>query len=60
VATGHRALVEQGGSEQAALLATDNPAAILRDAPLAPVPPFELKVSLLSRLRGLFGDGGAG
>jgi len=60
VATGHRALMEQGGSEQAALLAVENPAAILRDAPLAPVPPFEFKLSLLRRLRDLFAPGGDG
>lgn len=57
IATAHRALMEQGGSEQATLLATDNPAAILRDAPLAPVPPLELKLSLLRRIRGLFATG---
>jgi len=58
IAAGHRVLAEHGGAEQATLLTTENPGAILRDAPLAVVPPFEFKQSLLRRIRGLFGAEG--
>ena len=51
---GYRALVEFGGEEQAELLATSNPAAILADAPLAPVPPLAIRRTLLQRIRRLF------
>jgi protein-tyrosine phosphatase len=57
IATGQRALLAQGGAEQAELLTVRNPGAILRDEPLAPVPPLEWKQSLVQRLRQLFEGG---
>jgi protein-tyrosine phosphatase len=51
---GYRALVEFGGEEQAELLAIANPAAILADEPLAPVPPLEIRRTILQRIRRLF------
>ncbi len=46
-------LVEQGGDLQARLLTEQNPAAMLADAAVEPVPPFEIKTTWLQRLRGL-------
>jgi protein-tyrosine phosphatase len=60
IATGRRRLEEHGAAEQAELLTTTNPAAILKDAPLVPVPPFEIKQSLLRRIRSLFDSEGEG
>ena len=49
------ALREQGGSEQAELLLTANPTALVEDrAPMA-VAPFDWRLALTDRLRGLFG-----
>jgi protein-tyrosine phosphatase len=47
-------LEEHGGSEQAQLLTTANPSAILRDKPTEDVPPIVLRSSLLDRLRRLW------
>jgi len=47
-------LEEHGGEVQAELLGTTNPAAILADGELQPVPPLPLKQSWLNRLRRLF------
>jgi len=47
-------LEEHGGEVQAELLATTNPAAILADGELQPVPPLPLKQSWRNRLRRLF------
>lgn len=44
-------LEEHGGSTQAQLLTTANPAAILQDKPTEDVPPLALKQSLFERLR---------
>ena len=60
IATGYDALVAHGAAEQAALLAAGNPGAILRDAPLAAVPPVEFKSSLLHRVREFFQPGSDG
>ncbi len=46
-------LRERGGELQAELLTAGNPAAILADGELEPVPPIELKTALLDRLRNL-------
>ena len=54
ISTAFQALSEQGAVEQADLLLRANPAAILADGKPAPVEPFTLKQSLLSRLRQLF------
>ncbi len=51
---GHQLLVEQGGTIQAELLMEKNPAAILADGVLEPVPPLEWHRSILQRLRRLF------
>ncbi len=45
-------LVEAGFRDEAQLLMRDNPAAILSDKQCVVVPPLEIPVSLLSRLRG--------
>jgi protein-tyrosine phosphatase len=52
----YRYLCEQGGEHQADLLARKNPAAILAEEPLQPVPPLALKTPLLDRLRQLLGE----
>ncbi len=51
VASGFKFLTEQGGIQQATLLAVTNPGAILADEPLLPVPPLRIKQSLIQRLR---------
>lgn len=51
----HR-LVNAGGEAQATLLMIGNPAAILADQELTPVAPLDVKVPLLSRLRGWLGE----
>lgn len=55
---GRRLLEEHGGLVQAEILATRNPAAILEDRELEPVPPLALKASLLERLRRLWSPAG--
>ena len=54
VRSGVTMLEEHGGEVQAELLGTANPAAILEDGELQPVPPLPLKQSWLNRLRRLF------
>ena len=49
-------LCEQGAGQQADLLARDNPAAILANGELTPVPPFEVKTAFLDRLRNMLGE----
>jgi tyrosine-protein phosphatase YwqE len=44
-------LEAHGGARQARLLTTENPAAILADEPVAPVPPFRVRRSLYTQLR---------
>jgi protein-tyrosine phosphatase len=46
-------LVARGGEVQAQLLLDLNPAAILADGPLAPVPPLPIRPTILGRLRHL-------
>ena len=53
VLAGVTMLEEHGGEVQAELLGTTNPAAILEDGELQPVPPLPLKRSWLRRLRRL-------
>lgn len=48
-------LSELGGDVQADLLAHRNPTAILADGDLEPVPPFEIKTTLLDRMKQLLG-----
>ena len=45
----------QDGDEQAELLTVQNPGAILRDEPLADVPPLAIRRSWMQRLRQLLG-----
>jgi protein-tyrosine phosphatase len=49
------ALREQGGSEQAELLLTTNPAALVEDREPAEVAPFALRLPLVDRMRKIFG-----
>jgi len=58
IAGGADFLHAQGGGEQADLLTVRNPAAILRDEPLADVPPLAIRRSWMQRFRQLFGGGG--
>jgi tyrosine-protein phosphatase YwqE len=44
-------LERHGGPRQARLLASDNPAAILADEPVAPVPPFRMRRSLFTQFK---------
>lgn len=48
-------LAEHGGVAQAELLTTRNPAAILANGELEPVPPLEIKTPLLDRLKTILG-----
>jgi protein-tyrosine phosphatase len=57
VATGARFLEAQDGAEQVELLLVQNPSAILKDAPLVPVPPIRIRQSWVSRIKG-FLEGG--
>ena len=52
-----RFLEAEDAVEQADLLTTRNPVAILSDEPLQPVPPFELRRSWMQKLRMML-DGG--
>jgi protein-tyrosine phosphatase len=49
-----------GGEAVATLLMIRNPAAILADEPLEPAPTADLKISLLTRIRGWLGETGSG
>jgi protein-tyrosine phosphatase len=51
VATGASFLRAQDGDEQVELLALRNPAAILRDQPLTPVPPIRIRQSWMRRIK---------
>ena len=51
VATGARFLQAQDGSEQVELLVVQNPAAILQDRELTPVPPIRIRQSWMSRIK---------
>lgn len=51
IATGARFLMAQDGSEQVELLATRNPAAILADQRLTPVPPLRIRQSWMRRIK---------
>jgi len=53
--TATKFLADHGGAVQADLLAVQNPAAILEDGELEPVPPLEIKTPLLDRLRLMLG-----
>ncbi|HEU4698124.1 MAG TPA: CpsB/CapC family capsule biosynthesis tyrosine phosphatase [Gemmatimonadales bacterium] len=54
IATGAQALREHRGELQAELLSTTNPAAILADGELEPVPPLAIRATWGQRLRRLF------
>lgn len=56
IGTAYRYLCEQDGEHQADLLARRNPAAILAERALEPVPPLAIKIPLFDRLRLLLGD----
>ncbi len=51
VVTGARFLKAQDGAEQVDLLAVRNPAAILEDKPLSPVPPLRIRQSWMRRIK---------
>jgi protein-tyrosine phosphatase len=51
-------LERHGGARQAQLLAVENPAAILADAPVAPVPALRLRLSLFTRFKDILVGGG--
>jgi protein-tyrosine phosphatase len=51
VATGARFLKAQDGAEQVDLLVVQNPAAILEDKDLLPVPPLRMRQSWMRRIR---------
>jgi len=56
IGSAYRYLCEQDGEHQADLLARRNPAAILAEGPLEPVPPLAIRVPLFDRLKQLLGD----
>lgn len=49
------ALIDHEGGIQAALMLRTNPAAILEDLPVEPVPPFIFRLAFLERIRAMFG-----
>ena len=51
VATGARFLRAQEGEEQVELLSVQNPAAILADRPVTPVPPLRIRQSWMRRIK---------
>jgi protein-tyrosine phosphatase len=53
IADGHRFLLAQDAAEQAELLTRTNPAAILADGAMTPVPPVAIKSTWMQRLRQL-------
>lgn len=57
IATGRRFLEAQDAAEQAELLTTVNPRAILDDSPLTPVPPVEIRRTWMQRIRQLLEGG---
>jgi hypothetical protein len=58
VAGGADFLRAQDGEEHAVLLTMQNPAAILRDEPLADVPPLTIRRTWMQRLRHMLGGEG--
>ena len=58
VAAGARFLEAQDGTEQVELLVVQNPAAILKDAPTAPVPPLRIRESWMRRIKQFLEGGG--
>jgi protein-tyrosine phosphatase len=56
IGTAYRYLCEQNGELQADLLAHRNPAAILAEGELEPVPPLAIRLPLLDRLKQMLGD----
>ncbi|HEV8612780.1 MAG TPA: CpsB/CapC family capsule biosynthesis tyrosine phosphatase [Gemmatimonadales bacterium] len=54
--TAYRYLCEHDGEQQADLLTRGNPAAILAEEPLEPVPPLAIKLPLFDRLKQLLGE----
>lgn len=56
IGTGYRFLCEAGGASQADLLVRKNPAAILADAPVEPVPPLAIKTGFMDKLKQLLGQ----
>ncbi|HEV8151038.1 MAG TPA: CpsB/CapC family capsule biosynthesis tyrosine phosphatase [Gemmatimonadales bacterium] len=54
--TAYRYLCEHDGEQQADLLTRHNPAAILAEQPLEPVPPLAIKLPLFDRLKQLLGE----
>jgi hypothetical protein len=57
LAAGRSFLEAQDAAEQADLLTTRNPLAILSDEPLLPVPPFELRRTWMQKLRKILEGG---
>ena len=57
IATGRDFLRIQDGTEQAELLTTVNPRAVLDDTPLLPVPPLEIRRTWMQRIRQLLEGG---
>lgn len=55
IGTGYRFLCEAGGSSQADLLARKNPAAILADEVVDPVPRLVIKTGLMDKLKQILG-----
>lgn len=53
IATGFDFLLAQDGEDQANLLTVHNPAAMLEDGALAPVPPLQIRRSWMQRIRQL-------
>jgi protein-tyrosine phosphatase len=51
-------LERHGGARQAQLLAVENPAAILADAPVAPVPAMRIRLSMFSKFKDFLVGGG--
>jgi protein-tyrosine phosphatase len=58
LAAGRQFLEAQDAGEQADLLTTRNPLAIISDEPVVPVPPFELRRTWVQRLRKMLDGGG--
>jgi protein-tyrosine phosphatase len=55
IGAGYRFLCEAGGAFQADLLAVKNPAAILADEAVEPVPPLPIKTGIMDKLKQLLG-----
>lgn len=57
IAAPYRLLAEQGGVKQADLLCVRNPAAILGNGDVEPVPPINIKTGLLAKIRQFLDSG---